>query len=124
MQRVIRVYAIVDLVALGAFFAIYFSNGWGAPLWNLVAYEVANLVAQLWVLLIIPLGVLSGSDAARLGRRGWLVAFIALTVVAVAAPRINDLRPFRNPVFLGRRVGCVPVVAFLSLLYIALSTCS
>ncbi len=91
MQRVIRVYAIVDLVVLGAFFAIYsaIGNGTYRSVWNAVAN--LTLGAQLWVLLVIPLGVLAGSDAARLGRRGWLAAFSALTVLAVVAPRVDQL---------------------------------
>jgi hypothetical protein len=46
---------------------------------------------QLWVLLVIPLGVLAASDAARAGRRGWLALFIALIVLAPFAASIDPL---------------------------------
>jgi hypothetical protein len=46
---------------------------------------------QLWVALVIPLGVLAASDAARAGRRGWLALLIALLVIAPIAFWIGPL---------------------------------
>lgn len=49
------------------------------------------VAAQLWVLLVIPLGVLAASDAAHMGRRGWLVALIVLIVLAPISARFEPL---------------------------------
>ncbi len=62
-------------------------GGQGLVDWTL--YYVFEL--QLWVLLVIPLGVLAASDAARTGRRGWLALFIVLIILAPVAPWINSL---------------------------------
>ncbi len=43
------------------------------------------------MLFVIPLGVLAASDAARVGRRGWLALFIALIIIAPFAAWINAL---------------------------------
>jgi hypothetical protein len=58
---------------------------------NLLAGTPLQLGVQLWVLLVIPLGVLAASDAAQVGLRGWLAAFIALIVLAAIAPYIEVL---------------------------------
>lgn len=92
MRQAIRVYAIVALVVLGALLAFW----WALPnaatqqrTWVAVLYVV--VAAQLWVLLVIPLGVLAASDAAHVGRRGWLVALIVLIVLAPIAARFDPL---------------------------------
>ena len=93
MRQAIRVYAIVALVAMAAFVAALLTHpasffreqDWGD--WTLGVV----LALQLWVLLVIPLGVLAASDAARAGRRGWLALFIALLVIAPIAFWIDSL---------------------------------
>lgn len=92
MRRAIRVYAIVALVALGVFLAVWWASPFGVT--SLRSWSVMlNLVegAQLWVLLVIPLGVLAGGDAAHIGRRSWLSIFIALIVLAPIAAQIEPL---------------------------------
>lgn len=93
MRQAIRVYAIVALVAMVVFVAALLTHpasffreqDWGD--WTLGVV----LALQLWVLLVIPLGVLAASDAARAGRRGWMALFIALLVIAPIAAWINSL---------------------------------
>ena len=93
MRQAIRVYAIVALVAMGALVAgvlthpasFFGEHGWIE--WTLGVV----LGFQLWVLAVIPLGVLAASEAARAGRRGWLALFIALLVLAPIAAWIMPL---------------------------------
>ncbi len=93
MRQAIRVYAIVALVAMLALVvgllthpaSFFREQGW-------VDWALGVVLAlQLWVLAVIPLGVLAASDAARAGRRGWLALFIALLVLAPIAFWINSL---------------------------------
>ncbi|MDE3231069.1 MAG: hypothetical protein KGO05_14420 [Chloroflexota bacterium] len=93
MRRAIRVYAIVALVAMVVFLVGLWTSpsryAGGETLRAWALYYVYLL--QLWVLLIVPLGVLAASDAARAGRRGWLAVLIALIVLAPFAAWINTL---------------------------------
>lgn len=92
MRQAMRVYAIVAVVVLGALLAVWWTlpdglaqmRGWIAVL-NLV------VAAQLWVLLVVPLGVLVASDAGHARRRGWLATISALTVLAPIAARFDSL---------------------------------
>ncbi|HEU0026905.1 MAG TPA: hypothetical protein VFQ25_07290 [Ktedonobacterales bacterium] len=93
MRQAIRVYAIVALVAMVAFVAAWLTHpasffreqGW-------VDWTLGMVLGlQLWVLPVVPLGILAASDAARAGRRGWLALFIALLVLAPIAFWLNSL---------------------------------
>ncbi|HEU0026149.1 MAG TPA: hypothetical protein VFQ25_03460 [Ktedonobacterales bacterium] len=135
MRQAIRVYAIVALVVMGALViglwthpaSFFREHGWVD--WTLGVV----LGFQLWVLAVIPLGVLAASDAARARRRGWLALFIALLVIAPFAAWILPLSAsvkillFASPCpssgdCLGVSVGMPPfvtqagwVVAFLAI---------
>ncbi len=93
MRQVIRVYALVALVAMVALevglWAHPESVVGGQRWFDMTLGVVVGL--QLWVLFVIPLGVLVASDAALVGRRGWLALFIALIIIAPFAAWINTL---------------------------------
>jgi hypothetical protein len=93
MRQAIRVYAIVALVAMLIFLVGLWTspNGYeGGQFWlSMALFWVYGL--QLWVLLIVPLGVLAASDAARAWRTGWLALFIALLIIAPFAAWIGTL---------------------------------
>ncbi len=100
MRQAIRVYAIVALVAMVGLWVLQTAWWAGAVSFTAstglaVALELA-MEAQLW-LLVMPLGVLATSDAARAGRRGWLWLFIALMVVAPFAANIETLSSAIQP---------------------------
>lgn len=102
MRQAIRVYAIVALVVLGAFLALEWASSFGIT--NQIGWMGVfglMVVAQLWVLLVIPLGVLAASDAARMGRHGLLEAFIVLLVLAPFAASVDvlatDIQHLLNP---------------------------
>jgi hypothetical protein len=93
MRQAVRVYAIVALVVM----AVVMVGLWARPGtvvggqgW--VSMTLALVVGlQPWVLLVIPLGVLAASAAARAGQRGWLALFIALIVLAPFAAWLGPL---------------------------------
>lgn len=93
MRRATRVYAIVALVAMVVFLIGLWTSpdryGGGQSWLAMALFWVYGL--QLWVLLIVPLGVLAASDAARAGRRGWLTLLIALLVIAPFAAWLGTL---------------------------------
>lgn len=93
MRQVIRVYALVALVAMVALEVGLWAHPesiMGGQSWfDMTVGAVIGL--QLWVLFVIPLGVLVASDAALVGRRGWLALFIALIIIAPFAAWINTL---------------------------------
>lgn len=92
MRQAIRVYASVALGVLGVFLLVWWISPFGVTS-SRPWFAVLNLVVgmQLWVLFVVPLGVLAGSDAAHAGRRGWLVAFIVLTVLAPVGAQLEQL---------------------------------
>ncbi|HEX9037894.1 MAG TPA: hypothetical protein VF808_12990 [Ktedonobacterales bacterium] len=93
MRQAIRVYAVVALVVTLAFVVgllVRPESVAGAPGWVDRTLFWA-LWLQIWVLPLIPLGVLAASDAARAGRRGWLALFIALIVLVPFAAWIGNL---------------------------------
>lgn len=93
MRQANRVYAIVALIVMIVFLVgLWTSPGGyaGGQTWmDKALYYAFGL--QLWILLIVPLGVLAASDAARAGSRGWLALFIALLVIAPFAAWISTL---------------------------------
>lgn len=107
MRQAIRVYAIVALVTMavvvGGLWARYDSFGGGQSGLDRALALVVGL--QPWVLLVIPLGVLAASAAARAGRNGWVALFIALIVLAPFAawlgPLLNNISLIFIPICYG-----------------------
>jgi hypothetical protein len=143
MRQVIRTYAVVALVLMTLLLLVWFIGGLRhlGELWIFVA------IFQLWLWPLIPLGVLSACDAARVGRRGWSILLIALTVLspfainaasvvgsivlAVTPPcapadcSLNTPSPVDTPIFVAGDIGwivgilAIPLAALIYSLVIA-----
>jgi hypothetical protein len=115
MRWVIRIYALVALLALGAFLLIWVPAVNGGALPSRFTLRLVYLVngVSLWILVVIPLGVLAGSAAARQGQRRWRAVFVALTVLAAIAPSVAVLLSTVHDLFIPPSIPTVHGVPIL-----------